>query len=480
VTGGQRRAVEDAPVLLCFRQDLRLHDNEALAAAVLSGRQVLPVFIHENEGTWRWGAASRWWLHHSLTSLARDLSARGLALRIAQGEASDRLFELANEVGATAVYWNRRYEPDAAAKDEGVIADLATHGVKVHEHSGYLLQEPGALKTGSGGPYQVFTPYYKKFLQTKRREEVVPLPSIAPNQKLSAGSCDLDALALLPKRDWAEGLRATWSPGEAGARAALDCFLSQGLTKYDSQRDLPNLEGTSRLSAHLHWGEISPLVVWQAAESAAPTAGAPFLRQLVWREFAHHLLHHFPQTTEAPLRPQFLAFSWDGDPTLLTAWQRGETGYPFVDAGMRQLWATGWMHNRVRMVAASFLVKHLLLPWQAGAEWFWDTLVDANLANNTFGWQWTAGCGADAAPYFRIFNPITQGKRFDTQGDYIRRWVPELAKLPLKLLHEPWLGDESEMLACGVRLGRDYPRPIVVHAEARQRALDTYQRMRLG
>jgi deoxyribodipyrimidine photo-lyase len=255
-------------------------------------------------------------------------------------------------------------------------------------------------------------------------------------------------------------------------------FDAEKMRLYSELRDLPACRGTSRLSPHLHWGEISPRQLWH--QGRGMRGSEAFLRQLVWREFAHHLLHHFPHTAEEPLRPQFASFPWDGDPDLLVAWQKGQTGYPLVDAGMRELWHTGWMHNRVRMVSASFLVKHLLLPWQLGAAWFWDTLVDASLANNTFGWQWTAGCGADAAPYFRIFNPMTQGKKFDPEGEYIRRWVPELARLPDKLIHEPWLGTRAVLEHLGVKLGTTYPHPVVDHALARQRALDSYRRMQAG
>jgi deoxyribodipyrimidine photo-lyase len=336
--------------------------------------------------------------------------------------------------------------------------------------------EPDALATGQGKPYQVFTPYWKKFTATPR----VPQPLDAPSRLNAAadpGGPPLEALELLPTIAWDRGLQEMWNPGAEAAKVLLQRFLKGPLERYDGERDLPAIDGTSRLSPYLHWGEISPRRLWHVCHGRP--GAEPWLRQLVWREFAHQMLHHFPHTPEQPLREEFAAFPWDGDPALLPAWQKGRTGYPLVDAGMRQLWHTGWMHNRVRMVVASFLVKHLLLPWQEGARWFWDTLVDASLANNTFGWQWTAGCGADAAPYFRIFNPISQGQKFQA-SDYIRQWVPELKRVPDKLLHEPWTGSRAGLEQVGVKLGKDYPRPIVDHKQARQRALDSYQQMKSG
>ena len=467
----------EAPVLVWFRQDLRLADNPALSDAAKGGCPLLPVFILEQDmDSWPWGQASRWWLHHSLTALEENLRQRGLPLLLDRGRPEEILARLINETGATVVHWNRRHEPWTVARDQAVKMSLESKGVQVHEHLGSLLVDPNFPTTGKGGPYQVFTPYWKKLMQTLRVDDPLPVPPVLAGPSRLPEGVKLVDLQLRPTHPWDAGLQDSWQPGEEGAQLGWNKFNQAALSGYDDSRNFPAISGTSQLSPHLHWGEISPRQVWCEAQHV-PEAGA-FLRQIVWREFAHHLLHHFPHTPEHPLRAQFRSFPWDGDPALLDAWQKGETGYPLVDAGMRQLWHTGWMHNRVRMVAASFLVKHLLLPWQDGARWFWNTLVDASLANNTFGWQWTAGCGADASPYFRIFNPVAQGKKFDKNGDYIRRWVPELAALPDKLIHEPWKAEQSVLAGHGILLGQSYPRPIVDHAIARQRALVSYQRMR--
>lgn len=466
-----------APVLLWFRRDLRLDDHPALTAAAAAGRPLLPVFVLEEDVPWAPGGAARWWLHRSLAALADRLAAHGLPLVLRRGDPLTILPELATAAGATAVHWSRRYEPDARAHDRRVSAALQAAGVEVRVHAGALLSEPWTIATGQGGPYQVFTPYARTFGREVRPGSPLPEPRGLRAPATVPASLALPELGLDPGALWGEGLAAAWTPGEAGARGLLDRFLDGPLQAYAESRDLPARPGTSRLSAHLHWGEIGLRRVWRGA-AAAGAAAEPFLRQLVWREFAHHLLHHFPHTVREPLRAEFAAFPWDGDPALFRAWRRGETGYPLVDAGMRELWTTGWMHNRVRMVAASFLVKHLLLPWQEGADWFLDTLVDADPANNVFGWQWSAGCGADAAPYFRIFNPTAQSRRFDADGAYLRRWLPELAGLDERQIHAPWEVRPAELESRGVRLGRDYPRPVVDHAPARERALDAYRRLR--
>jgi deoxyribodipyrimidine photo-lyase len=386
---------------------------------------------------------------------------------------------VALETDADAVFWSRRYEPAAATRDVQIEQSLKAVGLVVQTFSGALLFEPGEVRTGNGQPYQVFTPFWRACVARPEPPRPLPVPSrIVPPFKTPA-SLPLMGLELEPKIDWAAGIRATWQPGLEGARAQLRRFLAEGLAGYSTGRDSPDRVLTSRLSPHLHFGEVSPRTVWHAVKDVVASHPqralrhqvGTYLRQLGWREFAHHLLAHLPQSTHQPLRSRFARFPWRKDTAALKAWQKGQTGHPLVDAGMRELWTTGWMHNRVRMVTASFLVKDLLLPWQAGAQWFWDTLVDADLANNTLGWQWTAGCGADAAPYFRIFNPVGQGKKFDPLGTYVRRWVPELAKLPDRWIHQPWEASPQTLREAGVRLGDTYPRPIVDHAEARLRAL---------
>jgi deoxyribodipyrimidine photo-lyase len=466
------------PVLVRFRRDLRLDDNPALAAAAAAG-PVLPVYLLDDAmpGRWAPGGASRWWLHHSLAALRADLTARGLPLVLRRGDAAQVLPDLAREAGAGAVFWNRRYAPFAVARDAALQAALENAGVVVRSFNAGLLWEPWTIETRTGGPYRVFTPYYKACLKRPVAAAAGPLPRlVGPTDP--PPSDPLDAWGLLPTRpDWAGGLRAAWTPGEAGAHERARTFLDTAVNGYADHRDRPAGDATSRLSPHLHFGEIDPRRLWHAIDRDAP-GGAAFARELVWREFSHHLLHHALALPETPLRPSFAAFPWRDDPAGLAAWQRGRTGYPLVDAGMRQLWATGWMHNRVRMVAASFLVKHLLIPWQAGAAWFWDTLVDADLANNSASWQWVAGCGTDAAPYFRIFNPVAQSRRFDPDGGYIRSFVPELAGLDAAHIHAPWQAPAGVLAEAGIRLGETYPAPIVDHRAARRRALDAYARIR--
>ncbi len=461
------------PALVWFRNDLRLADNPALAAAVDRGGPVIPVFIWppEEEEPWFPGAASRWWLNRSLASLSADFERRGSRLIICRGPAEKALADLVNASGATAVYWNRRYEPSEIAQDTALRKLLRDRGIATECFNGSLLFEPWTIRNGSGQAYRVFTPYWRS-CQT---QAVAPLSSDAP-RKLRAPevwprSLHLSELDLEPKLDWASGLRDAWQPGEAGAKEQLQRFRTDALNNYSAGRDSPSDTGTSRLSPHLHFGEISARQVRQAILEIGGSESEVYLRQIGWREFAHHVLYHQPESPSQPLRTEFAAFPWKHDPRALNAWQQGKTGYPLVDAGMRELWHTGWMHNRVRMVVASFLVKHLLIDWQEGASWFWDTLVDADLANNTLGWQWVAGCGADAAPYFRIFNPVLQGEKFDPDGAYVRRWVPEIAALPDVFIHKPWKAPASVLEDCGVVLGQTYPNPIVDHATARTRAL---------
>lgn len=474
--------------LLWFRQDLRVADNPALSAAVKRDGRIIPVFIWapDEEKPWEPGGASRWWLHQSLGSLSRELRDRGSRLVIRRGPALRTLRGLVRETHAESVFWNRRYEPATAERDVAIQEALRAVGVMVESFNASLLFEPWEVRNKAGKPFQVFTPFWKACLSLPEVGEPLPAPRRLPAPGTWPQTLSVSQLDLEPKVDWAAGLRGAWSPGSGGATITLKRFLRKALFDYEETRNRPDLPGVSCLSPHLHFGEIGPRQVWHAVREHARAGRKPkmrqraatYLRQIIWREFAYHLLHHFPHTTDRPLRPEFESFPWNEDKKALRAWQRGNTGYPMVDAGMRELWTTGWMHNRVRMIVASFLVKDLLLPWQTGARWFWDTLVDADLANNTLGWQWTAGCGADAAPYFRVFNPVGQGEKFDPNGDYVRRWLPELRKLPAPWIHRPWEASSSELTAAGVELGQTYPEPIVDHAFARQRALAALARMK--
>jgi len=471
-----------APTLLWFRLDLRLTDNPALAAAVAAGRPVIPVFVLDDAdaGSRAMGGASRWWLHHSLAALAEALSTRGVGLVLRRGPAAEVIRRLVEETGAAAVFWNRRYEPWASRRDAAIKTDLRNRGVEVRSFNSALLREPWEIETRTGGPYKVFTPFWKALRATVETATPTPPPARLPAPARMPAGDTLGDWALTPSRpDWADGLRAAWVPGEVAALKRLDTFLDEPVLDYARKRDLPAEPATSRLSPHLHFGEIGPRQAWHAAVTRhEPGRTDKFLSELAWREFAHHLLYHFPDLPDAPLRPEFAGFPWADDKQGLRAWQRGRTGYPIVDAGLRELWATGWMHNRVRMIVASFLIKDLLIPWQAGEAWFWDTLVDADLANNAASWQWVAGCGADAAPFFRVFNPSLQGAKFDPDGAYVRRWVPELAGLPDAAIHTPWAARPLDLADSGIRLGRDYPTPIVDHAAARDRALAAFKQLR--
>ncbi|MCX6373681.1 MAG: deoxyribodipyrimidine photo-lyase [Actinobacteria bacterium] len=495
--------------LFWFRRDLRLGDNPALTAAVdrcrESGGDLLPVFVWEPRGRRRWtpGDAARWWLPRSLAALDDELRRRGSRLTLGQGDPKVALPELARAAGGATVVWAAGLEPEELADDDDVAAELAQGGVQaIVVPSTNLLVDPAAIRTREGRPYTVFTPYWRAYLSGPPPAEAQAAPETLPAAPPAPAGLALDEFQAEAQRAWAAGFAEVWQPGETGAHLRLARLLTGPLAAYAEERDRPDRQSTSRLSPHLHCGELSARQVWQAvagelaeagldleAATAPPAWGgeqAPglrrsagaFLRQLGWREFGHHLLRHFPQTPEQPLHERFAAFPWRDDPAALEAWRRGQTGYPFVDAGMRELWSTGWMHNRVRLITASFLVKHLLLPWQSGEDWFWDTLVDADLADNALGWQWVAGSGADAAPYFRIFNPVTQGRRYDPDGVYVRRWVPELAGLPAAHIHAPWLAPADVLAAAGITLGEGYPAPIVDHGEARSRALAAYDVVR--
>ena len=470
--------------IVWFRRDLRLHDQPALEAALREAERIVAVYIHApgEEAPWVPGGASRWWLHHSLAALAQALEHRQGRLNLLEGPSLKTLLEVVAATGAQSVHWTRLYEPALIERDRQIKAALRERGVDAHSHSAALIAEPWTIKTQAGQPYRVFTPYWRALTERLQAHAQAPAPlaRALPCVALD-GSLPLEALGLLPQIAWDTGLAERWRPGEDGALTLLRRFGEHAVQTYAAARDLPASRATSELSPHLHFGEISPRQVLYGLRRALEGSGATadegassFTRELVWREFAHHLLFHFPHSAEAPLNARFAAFPWREPRDYaqdLRAWQRGRSGIPLVDAGMRQLWTTGWMHNRVRLVVASFLTKNLLIPWQEGARWFWDTLVDANLASNSMNWQWVAGSGADAAPYFRIFNPVTQSEKFDPQGEYIRRWVPELAHADTGSLHAPWR--QPAVLA---RTG--YPAPIVDLGASRQRALDAYERLR--
>ncbi|MGE3142293.1 MAG: deoxyribodipyrimidine photo-lyase [Hyphomonadaceae bacterium] len=463
--------------LMWFREDLRCADNPAWRAAVAAG-PVTPVFILDEKtpNLRRAGAASRWWLHHSLRALDDELDG---ALVLRRGAAAEQIDSLLKETGAARIFWNRVYEAGAIARDTATKAALRARGLDVHTFNGALLHEPWAVRRGAEAPYKVFTPYWRA---ATRLPVDAPLPAPQPSYAQPHPSSEkLNDWRLAPaKPDWAAHWMTHWRPGERGAQARLSEFLSGAIKNYAALRDRADKETVSRLSPHLRWGEISPRQIWTAVAHAMETGAAPardgeaFLRQIGWREFSYHLLFHFPDMARRNWKSAFDAYPWRENAHDLDAWRRGRTGYPWIDAGMRELWATGHMHNRVRMATASFLIKHLRIDWRKGEQWFWDTLVDADPANNSVGWQWVAGSGADAAPYFRIFNPVVQGQKFDPDGDYVRRWLPELARLPASCIHAPFAAPGALLEKAGIQLGETYPRPIVDHAQARAAALAGY------
>jgi len=466
---------DPGPTLVWLRRDLRLTDQPALHAAAQRGGAVIPVFIHAaaEEAPWQPGAASNWWLHHSLEALGRDLRTRGSRLTLRAGPSLQTLRALVHETGATAVYWNRLYDPAIVLRDPTIKAGLRVDGLEIHSFNAHLLVEPWEVETGQGQAYKVFTPFWKACRQRGIDRDPLPVPRELPAPNVWPQSLTPTQLELLPAIDWAGGLRTTWTPGEAAAQERLEQFLQQGIQAYADRRDRPDHDGTSRLSPHLHFGEISPRRILRALREAGldSDSGGPeaFVRELGWRDFAHHVLYHFPHTTEQPLNPRFETFPWrDSDPEL-RAWQRGATGIPLVDAAMHQLWETGWMHNRLRMVVGSFLTKNLRLHWYQGARWFWDTLVDADLAANTLGWQWAGGCGADAAPYFRVFNPQRQGEQYDPEGTFVRHFVPALEDVETRYIHSPGAGG-----------ARGYRAPIVDLQSSRKAALEAFETVKTG
>jgi deoxyribodipyrimidine photo-lyase len=469
------------PALVWLRDDLRLDDNPALIAAASDGPVVALYVLDDSGRSGRpLGGAARWWLHHSLTRLGESFTKHGITLILRAGDPNNIVPQVAGEIGAKSVHWNRRYYAWSKPMDAAIKQSLINAGIKVESHKGNVLTEPWEIKTGSGGNFKVFTPFFRA--ATATCDAWAAFASDTPKMVGANTSCDSDAIGdwnLLPtKPDWSSGLAKMWTPGEAGATANLEAFLEGGIKGYKDNRNVPSVVGTSRLSPHIRFGEISIRRVWNAARAkmantpAIASDGQTFLSELGWREFSTQLIYHYEDFPDQSWKPAFRNFPWKADPVALAAWQKGRTGYPIVDAGMRELYATGWMHNRVRMIVASFLVKHLLQDWRAGEAWFWDTLVDADIANNAAGWQWVAGSGADASPYFRIFNPMTQGENFDPKGKYVRKWVPEIARLPDSLIHRPFDAPREILSATGITLGHTYPLPIIDHAIGRARALE--------
>ena len=472
--------------ILWFRRDLRVTDNPALHAALAQSDQVIPVFIYDDAAQTAPSGAGRWWLHHSLAALKETLARLGLPLMLRRGDEKTVLTALTEEYGATACYWNRRYEPTAIETDKTLKAEMLSRDIRVESFNGNLIREPWEVKTGAGNHYRVFTPFWRALQKIGPARTQAPAPNSQPLEQCSdRDSDDIENWNLLPKQpNWAVGFAKEWNPGEDAALAKLDAFLDGGADRYADGRDRPDIEATSRLSPHLAFGEISPLTIWErthaaiAAGTVDETNAFKFLSQIAWRDFSYNLLFHHPQLPNTPLKPEFEDYPWQDNEERINAWQSGQTGYPIVDAGMRQLWKTGWMHNRVRMVVASFLIKDIGAHWRNGLAWFEDTLVDADLANNCASWQWVAGSGADAAPFFRIFNPVTQGEKFDPEGTYVREFVPELGDMPKKYIHAPWTAPDEILAEAGVTLGENYPKPMLDHKAARDFALAAYKTIR--
>jgi len=473
----------DGAIIVWLRNDLRLDDNPALVHAAETKRPVVPVVVldEESPGLRSLGGAHRWWLHRSLEALSSAMRDLGSPLVLRRGRAATVLAEIAQEAGATSLYVNRRLEPEARQQDDEV--GEALNGLRINRFEANFLHDPDRVQTGGGKFYRVFKPFREKVEATGApRVPLDPPKKLAPPQR-RIDSDDLAAWKLLPQTvDWAEGFAEHWEPGEAGALARLETFCSRYLADYKAGRDRPAEDASSRLSPHLRWGEVSPFRVLKSAEAATKANSSipkaefdNFRSEVLWRDFNYHVLYHDPDLPNDNLNPKFDRLRWRESESDLAAWKRGRTGYPIVDAGMRQLWTTGWLHNRLRMIVGSFLTRDLLIDWREGERWFWDTLVDGDIANNTSQWQWIAGTGADAQPFFRIFNPVSQSEKFDPKGEYIRRYVPELRELPTEVIHAPWEADPTILEKAGVTLGKTYPQPIVDHAQARARALKAYE-----
>ena len=464
--------MERTSCVVLFRRDLRLSDHAALAAALERGYDVVPVYVHEEAGPWGVGSAQRWWLHYALRDLEKEIELLGgnlSVLEVNERGLQGALIELMEQLQSSHVFWGRRYGPHDIAADSELKEVLKTQGYQVESFNTRLLNEPMGIWNLSGSAYQVFTPYYKSVL-TREKPRVLDYAVEELCWSSFPGLGSVDSLSLLPNLDWADGFGQHWDPSRQGAVKLLQAFKPM---QYLDQRDKMALPGTSRMSPYLALGQLSPSEVW----SHVGESGEEYRRQLVWREFSYYTLFHFPHSAQKALKPQWQVFPWQYDESVMGAWQSGRTGIPIVDAGMRELWETGWMHNRVRMVVASVLVKYLQQDWMAGAQWFWDTLLDADLANNSMGWQWSAGCGADAAPYFRVMNPVLQSQKFDSKGEYLRRWLPELSEVPDKYVHAPW--EMPELLALQY-LSADsiYLNPIVTPKQGRSAALSALEQFK--
>lgn len=464
--------------IVWFRQDLRLSDNPALFEACSKHSHVMPLYILDRKNS-ALGGAQAWWLHHSLNALQKSLDTQlGLKLILRQGDPLEIISALINLFSIKDVYWNRCYEPRVIERDKKIKAILEKGGIGVKSFNANLFNEPWTIRNKKGDFFKMFTPYWKTARSTLFPQPVQEITT--PPAGIEAVSDNILDWKLLPSLNWAAQFSHFWTPGEEGAQQRLAEFINRHLDRYKINRDFPEKNATSRLSAHLHFGELSPQSILRALKHAKNNplcdlkSVEHFLSELGWREFSYYLLYHFPTLPYKNFRDDFDAFPWQNDQALLACWQKGKTGYPIIDAGMRELWATGYMHNRVRMIVASFLTKGLFIDWRLGADWFSDTLVDADLANNSASWQWVAGCGVDAAPYFRIFNPVLQSKKFDANGTYIRRWVPELHSLTNDVIHAPWETPNSKAIYTKI----NYPKPIIQHSEARIQALHYYNQLK--
>lgn len=485
---GRGIAGDERPIVVWLRNDLRLDDNPALAHAAATGRPVVPLLVLDEEGKGGRpiGGAHKWWLHHSILALSQALEAAGSGLVLRRGASADVVPALVREAGAGALWFNRRYDQAADALDDEIADSMPE--IDTEAFRGHILHDPAAVKTKTGGYYKVYTPFWKTLTSGPAPRDPIDAPTrIARPAGGLPASDDLGSWALLPTGpDWSAGFAPDWVPGEASAHKRFALFCETLLDDYPRGRERPAEDATSRMSPHLRWGEISPFRLWREADAAAARRPVPagamerFRKELVWRDFNYHLLFHFGPLASRNVNARFDAFPWRTAPGELRAWRKGLTGYPIVDAGMRQLWQTGWMHNRLRLITGSFLTKDLLIDWREGERWFWDTLIDGDEASNTSQWQWIGGSGADAQPFFRIFNPVAQGRKFDAAGDYIRRYVPELAALSGQDIHAPWTADAAVLAKAGVELGKTYPAPIVDHAEARDRALAAFRSLRRG